>query len=330
MNSAPKVRWLTESDVRQALDLPALVRTMESTLSSFSARRVTQPVRSVLQFATTPRFFALMPAWLPEQTALGAKLVSVVPDNAAAGLPTHVAAIALFDPDNGALRALLDGRYITEVRTAAVSLLSVRHLARPDAHRLAIIGSGVQARSHLAFLLREGRLDQVRVWGPDHEQVLRFTDDTSTGRIPVLAAGSAEEALDSADVVVLATSSPTPVVHSDWIAPGTHVVSIGACRPNEREMDPALLARGRLFVDSRAAAAVESGDIVMGIAERRFDTEHIVGELGDVLRGCVAGRTDRGEVTVFKSLGLAVEDVAAAQLAYEVAIKRGIGIDLSL
>ena len=329
MNTPSTVRWLTESDVRRVLDVPALVQTMEAALAAFSAGRVTQPVRSVVQFAATPRFFALMPAWVPEQTALGAKLVTVVPDNAAAGLPTHLAAIALFDGANGRLLAVLDGRYITEVRTAAVSLVSVRHLARPDAHRLAILGCGVQARSHLDLLLREGRFDQVRVWDRDRAQLDRFAAGHAGARVPVVAAATAQEAVASADVVVLATSSLTPVVESSWIAAGTHVVSIGACRPDQREMDPLLVKRSRLIVDSRAAALVESGDVVMGIAEGHFSREHVAAELGEVILGST-GRTSPDEVTVFKSLGLAVEDVCAANLAYHAAVAGGIGLELPL
>jgi alanine dehydrogenase len=331
MTSSSSVLWLTESDVRRAIDLPALVRTMESALAAFSAGLVTQPVRTALQFAPAlPRFFALMPAWLPEQGALGAKLVTVVPDNASAGLPTHQAMIALFDSANGRLLALLDGRYITEVRTPSVSLLSVRHLARPDARQLALLGSGVQARSHLAQLLGDRDFDRVQVWGPEGKQVESLVADCSTGRTPVVAVGNAEEAVSSADVILLATSSLTPVLQSDWVKPGAHVISIGACRPNQREMDPVLLARARLFVDSRGAALVESGDVVMGMAEGYFVAEHIAGELGDVILGRIAGRTSEDEITVFKSLGLAVEDVAAAHLAFQTAIERGIGTELSL
>jgi alanine dehydrogenase len=250
--------------------------------------------------------------------------------NAARGLPSHLASIVLLDPETGALLSLLDGRYITEARTAAVSAVSSRLLARPGAASLAIIGSGVQARSHLNALSRVHRLRLVTVWSPDAGHREQFVRDAAPGAgCPVKAVDHAGEAVVGADLIVLATSSATPVVESGWVKPGAHVISVGACRPAQREMDPVLTARARLFVDSRAAALVEAGDVVLGIAEGRFGPDHIVAELGQVLNG-TPGRRDDREITIFKSLGLAVEDVTAADLAYRRALERGIGNRLKL
>jgi ornithine cyclodeaminase len=284
--------------------------------------------------------------------ALGAKLVTVFGGNAARGLHTHLATIVLLDPETGALLALLDGRYITEARTAAVSAVSSRLLARKTASSLAIIGTGVQARSHLEALSRVHQLRQVTVWSPNKLHRDQFVDEAKTamgsdpgqtrdrpgtdpGQTPqIRAVDHAGEAVVGADIIVLVTSSPTPVLESGWVKPGAHVISVGACRPNQREMDPALVARARLVVDSRAAALVESGDVVMGMQEGRFTASHIVAELGELIEanGATgnAGRTNNTEITIFKSLGMAVEDVTAADLAFRRAVERGVGQELVL
>jgi ornithine cyclodeaminase len=272
-----------------------------------------------------------MPGLIPATGALGAKLVSVVPSNPARGLSSHLGIVALFDAETGALRAVMDARYITEVRTAAVSAVSVRHMARPDASRLGLVGAGVQARSHLEVFAATRPLSRVRVWSPDATEVAAFVRDMSRALgLDIAGAASAAGAVRDADLVVLATSSDRPVVESGWIADGAHVVSVGACRPHQREMDPALVARGRLVVDSIEAASVESGDVVSGLAEGRFGRDHLAGELGAVVSGLVPGRTRPDEVTIFKSLGLAVEDVAAGALAARRAEARGLGTELAL
>src|SRR5262245_13043371 len=328
---------LTEEHVRSVLPMPDLIGSMESALARFSAGGVQQPVRTVLEVGRQRAFVGLMPAYDPHLPAMGAKIVTVFGGNTGRGLPTHLAAIAVLDPETGALQARMDGRYITEARTAAVSAVSVRHLARPpagvpaargvrggvEASTLAILGTGVQARSHLEAYAGICALREVRVWSPKRSSRERFVHETM--HAPVRAAAHAEEAVRGADLVVLATSSPTPVLEDSWVGPGTHVVSVGACRPDQRELAPELTARARLFVDSRAGALAESGDVVLGIAERRFAADHIAGELGELILGRVPGRRSHEEITIFKSLGMAVEDIAAAELAYRRAVERGIG-----
>jgi alanine dehydrogenase len=366
-----RFRLLNESDVRAVLTMDDLIETMSSALQRFSTGRVVQPVRSVVGI-NDHTFFGVMPAFVRGATdagatnfgeaglqhsvgatdagtpngggALGAKLVTVFESNTARGLPTHLASIALLDPDTGALLALLDGRFITESRTGAVSAVSSRLLARKTAASLAIIGSGVQARSHLEALSRVHRLRQVTVWSPSRQRREQFVADMSGEDGPktardglktvaykydVKAVDHAGEAVVGADLIVLATSSPSPVLENGWVKPGAHVMSVGACRPFQREMDPDLVARARLFVDSRVAALVESGDVVMGIQEGRFTAEHIVAEIGELAAGA-AGRRSDTDITIFKSLGLAVEDVTAADLAYRRAVERNIGQELTL
>ena len=324
-------RLLTEDHVKSLLPMPALVQAMEAAIARFSAGDVLQPVRTVLTVGPTRAYYGLMPAYIEQPSRMGAKLVTVFNDNHKRGLPSHLATILLFDPDTGSLIAIMDGRYITEARTAAVSAVSARHLSRPDATSLAIIGSGVQARSHLEAYAEVRPLETVRIWSPREESRTRFVTDMQPHvATRIEATATPEQAVSGADLVVLVTSSPTPVIDSRWVKDGAHVVSVGACRPDQREMAPELVARGRLFVDSRAAALVESGDVVQGIKEQRFDASHVAGELGEVVLGRVPGRQTADQITIFKSLGMAVEDVVAADLVLQKAIETGAGTALTL
>ena len=317
---------LTEEHVRSVLPMSDLIAAMEAALARFSAGDVQQPVRTALLVGPEKSWWGLMPAYVDEPRAMGAKVVTVVAANARRGLHTHQAVILLLDPDTGALMALMDGRYITEARTGAVSAVSARYLARADASTLAIIGTGVQARSHLEAFRDVRALRDVRVWSPARASRERFVDEMQPrAGVPLRATETAEQAVRGADLVVLATSSPSPVVDVSWIAPGCHIVSVGAARPDQREMDPALTAAGRLFVDSRAGALSESGDLVMGMAERRFGKDRVAGELGELVLGRVEGRQSADQITIFKSLGMAIEDVLAADLVYRRALERGVG-----
>lgn len=316
---------LTEADVRAVLSMDDLIATMETALERFSAGAVRQPLRSILD-AGGHGFYGVMPAYLDDPPSLGTKLVSVYHGNPAKGLTSHLATIVLHDPETGELQAVMDGRYITEARTAAVSAASTRHLARRDARVLAIVGTGVQARSHAEAMLLVRPFDEVRVWGRTHEHASALAAELGSS-IPcrVTAVATVREAAAGADVVALVTASPEPVLRREWVAEGAHLCAVGACRPNQREMDTALVKSARLFVDSREGALAEAGDIVIPIAEHAFDASHIAAELGDVFGKRADGRRSDREITVFKSLGMAVEDVAAARLAFERASERGIG-----
>ena len=316
---------LSEADVKSLVSMDDLIQVMESALVEFSGRRVRQPLRTILQVGDKS-FFGVMPAYVPALPALGTKMVTVFAGNAERALPTHLATITLLDPETGALQAILDGRYITEARTAAVSAVSVKYLARESAGTLAIIGSGVQARSHLEAIAHVRRLRDVRVWSRSAQHRETFASEMSSpSGIRVDAASSAEQAVAGADLIVLATASREPVVRSEWVDDGAHICAVGACRSDQREMDAALVARARLYVDSREGALAEAGDVVLAIAERAIDSTHIAGELGEVVAGAGPGRQGESDVTIFKSLGMAVEDVGAAHLAFERAKKRGAG-----
>jgi ornithine cyclodeaminase len=310
--------------------MPELIDAMQSVLAEFSTGSTQQPLRTVLQIGDAKSFFGIMPAHVPTRDAMGTKLVTVYESNPARRLPSHLATIVLLDPATGALRAIVDGRYITEARTAAVSAVSTRLLARPDAGVLALIGSGVQARSHLAALSRVCALREVRVWSPSPDRRRAFVEEARTrSACPVVDASSARNAVDGADLVALVSSARQPVVHGSWVRAGTHICAVGACRPDQREMDTALVTKARVFVDSRTGAFAEAGDILIPIGEGAFGQDHVAGELGELAAGRATGRTSADEITIFKSLGMAVEDLAAAQLAYERAQARGIGTSIS-
>jgi ornithine cyclodeaminase/alanine dehydrogenase-like protein (mu-crystallin family) len=321
---------LSESDVRQLLPMPALIDAMAHALRAYSAGEVVQPLRTVIPLGERMTFFGVMPAFQPHPPALGTKLVTVCPANARRGIPTHLATILLMEPATGELLAVVDGRYITEARTAAVSAVSVRALARPDASVLAILGSGVQAHSHLEAIALVRSLSEVRVWSPTAHHRQTFVEQNRNPARTVTASGSVREAVAGADIIVTATSSPRPVLEGAWVSPGAHICAVGACRPDTRELDTDLVVRSRVYVDSRPGALAEAGDLVIPIEEARWTADQIVGELGELLAGRVSGRSSPDEITLFESLGMAVEDIAAADLVFRRAAEVGLGRGLVL
>lgn len=290
------IAFLDEADVRVLLSMEELIPAMRRALTAFSTGNAVQPVRSVVPVAEHHGFFAVMPAYIG---SLGAKLVTFYPRNQ--GVHTHHALIMLFHPETGEPAAVMDGRLITEMRTAAVSAVATDILANPGASTLAILGSGVQARSHLKAIQLVRELKDVRVWSPRNAKAF-------AAEHKITAAESAEAAVRGADIVVVATSSQTPVLFGKWLSPGVHVNTVGATRPDWRELDDQALSVMRIFVDTREANLKESGDV---IAAGRID-----GEVGEVLAGTCAGRTSPQQLTLFKSVGMAVEDVVSADLVY--------------
>lgn len=290
---------ITDAQVRELLTYDELIPAMQSALADYSAGNAVQPVRTTIPVDENGGFLFVMPAYSKNPPALGAKLVSYFPKNV--GLHTHFATIQLFEPQTGKPLVSMDGSLITEMRTAAVSAVATRALARDDSSRLAILGSGVQARSHLAALRQVRDFRDVRVWSPRSAEAFARTHG-------ITAAPSAQACVEGADVIVVATTSGTPVLEGAWVSDGAHVNSVGAAQAQWRELDDAFVRRARVFVDSRAGAIVESGDV---IAAGRVDAE-----IGEVVLGMHPGRQSRTEVTWFKSLGMAVEDVVAAELVF--------------
>ena len=296
--------FLDEKQVQDRLEMADLIPAMEKALIDFSSGRVIQPVRQVISIDPPGGFYGIMPALTPE--GLGQKIVTFYPPNADKGIPTHMALIVLNDPQTGAPLAIMDGRLITEMRTAAVSAAATKLLASKDAKVLAILGSGVQARSHFEALKLVRNFTEMRVWSRTKAHADKFAKEIGAKVMP------AKEAVRGADVVVTITSSKTPVLKGSWLKPGSHVNAIGACRPDWRELDDEAMRNSVVLVDSREAAMKESGDVILSGAK-------IYAELGEAFSGKIPSRAN--ETTIFKSLGMAVEDVTAALLVYRAATK---------
>ncbi|PYK31343.1 MAG: ornithine cyclodeaminase [Verrucomicrobia bacterium] len=292
--------FFDEEQVRKHLRMADLIPAMERALKDFSAGKVTQPVRQVISVDPPGGFYGIMPALTPE--GLGQKIVTFYPPNAAKGIPTHMALIVLNDPQTGEPLAVMDGRLITEMRTAAVSAAATKLLASKNAKVLAILGSGVQARSHVEALRLVRDFKEIRVWSQTAPNAETFANEIGA------RSTSAEEAVRAADVVVTVTSSKTPVLKGEWLKRGAHVNAVGACRPDWRELDDDAMRNNVVFVDSREAAMKESGDVILSGAK-------IYAELGEAFAGKID--IDASQTTIFKSLGMAVEDIAAALLVYD-------------
>ena len=292
---------LDEGAVRELLHMEDLIPAMARALADLSSGKVAQPMRTMIPIADHGGFLGLMPAY---GGALGAKLVTFYPGNQ--GVPTHHAMIVLFRPETGEPLVTMDGRFITEMRTAAVSAVASQLLARPEASVLGILGSGVQARSHLEALRLVRAFRDIRVWSPRNARAF-------AKQFGIHAAPSAAEAVCGADVVVVATTSQTPVLSGAWLSPGTHINAVGAPRPTWRELDDDVLRKARIYVESREAATRESGDVIAA--------GQVVAEIGEVVTGAKRGRESAGEITLFKSVGVAIEDVVSADLVYRKAVQ---------
>ncbi|HKP45033.1 MAG TPA: NAD(P)-binding domain-containing protein [Pyrinomonadaceae bacterium] len=298
----PSIPFLSEAQVRALLRMDQLIPAMQRALVDLSRGRVQQPLRVVVPIQEHHGFFGVMPAYCG---ALGAKLVTFYPDNV--DVPTHHALVVLLRPETGEPLVVMDGRLITEMRTAAVSAVATDMLAQHDASVLALLGSGVQARSHLEALRLVRTFREVRVWSP--HGAVAFAE-----QFQLQAAASAEEAVRGADVVVVATTSTQPVLFGEWLSPGAHVNAVGATRPDWRELDNVVLDRARIFVECEEAAMAESGDVIA--------SAKVPVEIGNVVLGNVPGRTASEDITLFKSVGVAVEDVVSADMVFRAFINR--------
>jgi ornithine cyclodeaminase len=304
---------------------------MAEALRSVSRGESVLPLRQVIMLPDRSGAFAAMPAYLASPPALGLKAITVFPGNHGTELDSHQGAVLLFETKRGSLLAVMDASSITAIRTAAVSGVATRLLARADAGDLALLGTGVQALKHLEAMSHARRLRRVRAWSRSPEHVRAFAQRAARSLgLTVEAAASALEAVQGADLVCTVTSSREPVLKGEWLAPGAHVNAVGASLPSARELDTEAVTRARLFVDRRESALNEAGDFLIPRREGAVDEGHIRGELGELLLGSCRGRQSEAEITVFKSLGLAVEDVAAAQLIYDNALKTGAGTRVEL
>ena len=295
------VLHLGEERIRQLLSWDELIPTMERALAAFSRGRVLQPVRQMLTIEERKRYFGIMP--VVAEDAMGAKLLSFYPGNAGTDVPTHLAMILLFRTDTGEPLAVVDGRLITEMRTAAVSAAVTKYLAPPDSRVLALLGSGTQASAHLQALSRVRHFEEVRIWSRTAEHAERFAKRHEAKAMDI------EAVVRGADVVVTATNALEPILHGAWLKPGAHVNAVGSPRPDWRELDDPAMAN-IIIVDSREAVLKESGDVILSGAS-------IYAEAGEIFADAKAAPATA--TTIFKSVGLAIEDVAAAKLVYDAA-----------
>jgi alanine dehydrogenase len=324
---------ISGADVRALLPMNECIGVMEGALRSVTDGTSVLPLRTVMKLDGTPNAFAAMPAVVGKGSgaSLGAKIITVFPGNDATPFDAHIGVVLLFDAEHGKLLAIADASSITAIRTSAVSGLATRLLAREDAHELALLGAGVLSLPHLEAVRCVRDIRRVRVWSRSAE---RANELAARARkqfgIEVVVPGSAREAVDGADVVCTITAARTPVLEGAWLAPGTHVNAVGASIPAARELDTAAVVRSRLFVDRRESTLAEAGDFLIPRGEGAVTDAHILGELGDLLAGTVKGRVNRDDITLFKSLGLAVEDVASLRHIHTKALKSGAGARVSL
>ena len=305
------MKIVESAEVRRRLTMPVCIELMRTALKELEEGRFTQPVRSIALLPGGEKF-GFMPAWLGD--CFGAKVLSAFPQNAGTAYPSHIGYVMLFEAEHGSFLGMADASVITEVRTGAVSGVATDLLARPDAHRLAIIGAGAQGRSHLAAMTAVRDIRSVAVYDQNPQAAQRYcTEMSAQYDIPVTAATCAQEAVEGADIICTLTPSKDPYLEADWIAPGAHINAVGAFTPTTREVSSAVVARARLYADQVEAMRKECGEYLIPLQEGVIGPEHIVGSLGDVLLGRAPGRTDSQEVTLFDALGLAVEDVMCAR-----------------
>ena len=313
-----KILVLDNRQIRELLPMTECIELMADALSALARGEVYQPLRTIIRPPEAHGLLGLMPAYRAgEQGAFGLKAICVFPENPAKGKDAHQGAVMLFSRETGELLALINASEITAIRTAAVSAVATRLLACEDAQQLGIIGAGVQARTHLAALgaVRPVRRARVACRNIEHAEELA-REMQSKFSFPIEPVRTNEEAVREADVIVTATSSLEPVIDRDWISTGAHVNAIGTHSPNSREIDSATMAAARIFVDRRESALNESGDYLLAAKEGLVSPESIVGEVGELLIGTKTGRTSSTEITLFKSLGLAIEDVVSADYLY--------------
>jgi ornithine cyclodeaminase len=320
---------LSEAEVERLLPMDKCIEVMSEALAALARGEMYQPLRSVVRPPDGAGVIGLMPAHrAAPPAAFGLKAINVIPGNPERGLDAHQGAVLLSDGETGVLIAILNASPITAIRTAAVSAVATRALAREDARALAIIGAGVQARAHIEAMAALGRFEQARIWSRTAGNAERLAAEADAP-FPIEVAESAEAAVRGADVIVTATSSHTPVLRREWLAEGAHVNAVGSSIPTTRELDTETVAAASLFVDRRESTENEAGDYLMPLREGAIGPEHIRAELGDVLVEAAPGRTSAGELTVFKSLGIAIEDLVAAEYVVARARETGAGTEVA-
>ncbi len=323
-----KLRLLSRAHVQEIITMEGAIGILEEAFADFAAGNVTMPVRTPI---TAPEYNGLslfMPAYIPGLKALGAKVVTVYKDNPAKfGLPNVMGTIILLNPETGAPVCIMDGGYLTAVRTGAVSGLATKYLARLDAKVHTLFGTGVQARTQAWAVAKSRELKRCLVFSiDDDEKKQAFAGEvTKLTGVQTEVAKDAENAVRACDILTLATSAKEPIIDGSWVEPGTHINAIGSHAPGMRELDTATVVKSKVFPDSTEACMAEAGDFQIPVEEGAWSPDSIAADLGEVVAGSKTGREADNDITLFKSVGLALQDMATASYVYREAVERGIG-----
>ena len=322
---------LSEKEVQSLAEVQELIPALERAHIQYSTGKAVMPVRLVVPLPQIEGRITSMPGYLNEEKALGMKVVTFFPNNLKQNLPQILATVMLFSADTGKMMAAMDGNYITAIRTACVSAMATKALANPESRVLGVLGAGVQARAHIGALTQIRKISQIKVYDI-FEASARRLQETLQKEIGVKidVVQSAREAVQDADLLVTVTTANEPIVRADWLKPGMHINAVGSHRPDLREIDGATLAAAKIVVDSREAIMAECGDILLAIQEKAITANSIHAEIGEVLAGKKAGRSRADEITLYKAVGIAVQDVATAHLIYRKALERNVGTNIDV
>ena len=322
---------LSESQVQGLIDIDELISVLERAHIQYSAGKAVMPVRLVVPLPQIDGRITTMPGFLNEDKALGMKVVTYFHNNPKQNLPSILATIMLFSSETGKMMAIMDGSYITAIRTGCASAMASNVLSNPTASVLGILGAGVQAKAHIRALCRVHKLKTIKIYSPSGTGAPKIKQELQA-EIGVAIEGvkSAEEAVRGSDLIVTATTAKEPVLSAEWLKPGAHINAVGSHRPDARELDGATLARSRLFVDSRDAIMAECGDVLLAIQDKSITPDHAQTEIGEVLAKTKPGRSTTEEVTVYKSVGIAIQDIATADLVYRKALDEGLGASVTV
>jgi len=325
------MRVLSEKQVQSLIDIDELIAALERAHIQYSTGKAVMPVRLVVPLPQIQGRISSMPGFLIEDNALGMKVVTYFQNNPQQNLPAILATILLFSAESGKLIAAMDGGYITAIRTACASALATKALANPETPTLGILGAGVQARAHILALARVRKLRTIKIYSPSMDSAARIKQSMEKEiGIAIDVAKSGEAVVRGCDLLVTVTTAKEPIVKSEWLKAGAHINAVGSHRPDLREIDGATLKRAKVVVDSKEAIMAECGDILLALKENSITEANIHGEIGEILAGAKPGRTSADEITLYKSVGIAIQDVATAQLVYRKALERNVGTNVDI
>ena len=322
---------LSESQVQSLIDIDELISTLEKAHIQYSSGNAVMPLRLVVPLPRIQGRITSMPGFLNEDKSLGMKVVTYFQENPRQNLPAILGTIMLFSAETGKMIAVMDGSYITAIRTASASAMATKPLANAETPVMGILGAGVQARAHIQALTRVRRIERIKIYSPSGTSAAAIKKDMEAAtRIAIDVARNAEDAVRDSDLLVAGSTAREPIINCEWLKNGAHINAVGSHRPDDREIDGATVARSKVVVDSREAIMAECGDILLAIKEKSISENHIHGEIGEVLAGVKAGRSSRDEITLYKSVGIAIQDVATANLVYHKALERGVGTTVEI